>query len=146
MPVQVHRASITSRTVPATPSFAKQSLIHHSSILSSLLPHQAPATGPDKCSKHNGQASMAPPRAVDRLGLLHVLASRPLQAKQALSQCPRATTFCRTMAARDARASCPTPPSATPLWILQRRRVSALKAAHRSEAFPERSVPESRFE
>lgn len=46
----------------------------------------------------------------------------------------------------DAQANCPTPPSATPLWILQRRRVSALKAAHRSEAFPERSCLMSRLQ
>lgn len=46
----------------------------------------------------------------------------------------------------DAQTSCPTPPSVTPLWILQRRRVSALEAAHRSEAFPERSCLKRRLQ
>ncbi|PTB41672.1 hypothetical protein M441DRAFT_57799 [Trichoderma asperellum CBS 433.97] len=78
-----------------------------------------------------GDASMAP-RAVDRPGLLHVLASRPANARAQ-------RLFAEPWLLKGARASCPTPPSATPLWILQRRRVSALEAAHRSEAFPERS-------
>lgn len=47
--------------VPATPSFAKTSLINQ--ILSTVagwLPHYPPATGPEVLETHNGDASMAP--------------------------------------------------------------------------------------
>lgn len=87
-------ATLTGWAVPATPSFAKPSLINQIVSTASAPPRlRAP-----RCSKRTmamGDASMAP-RAVDRLRLLHVLAPHPLPG---LSQCPRAATFYRTGAA-----------------------------------------------